>query len=216
MRHRWLSLFTLSFFAIIVFVFFVIRLQPIETHRKEIITSLTPLTEPIVTFVNPAFGAKDPKVTIVEFADFQCEACDQLTPALDAIVKAYPADVRVVWKNLPNSSAHEQSVPAAIAAHCADRQGKFWQYHDLLFARMSVLGEDQYKQIATEISLDLSRFTSCLQNNDTLPVVLKDIEEATALGLIATPTLFVGTEKIVGAIGLDELMQLIQAQLETK
>lgn len=215
MPHRWLPLFTLTFLTVIVFIFFVIRLRPIETRRAETTTVLTPLAEPTVTFVNPSFGASEPKITIVEFADFECSACGQLTPTLDAIVKAYPKEVRVVWKNLPNSSAHDQAIPAAIAAHCADRQGKFWNYHDLLFARMSILSDDQYTQIANELSLDLSRFKTCVKSKDTFPIIQKDIEEATALGLIATPTLFVGKEKEVGAIGIEELIRVVQSQLET-
>lgn len=212
MQNRWLPFLIIGFFSIIVLLFFTIRLRPIDLSRQQT-EQLSILTEPSVTFVNPSKGSKEAKIQIIVFSDFGCDACSLVLPALDAAVKAYPEDVRVVWKNLPNTSAHPEATSAAIAAHCADRQGAFWAYHDLLFERRSFLSKDQFVQIAKELSLDLKRFTSCIEKKDTLPIIEKDVEEAQAIKLIATPTLFVGKEKIVGSISVQELNQLIQEQI---
>ena len=112
----------------------------------------------------------------------------------------------MVWKDAPNESLHPLSTPAAIAAHCAGEQGKFWEYHDQLFGQQVLLNETLFPQIAKDIGLDSSRFQSCYDNRDTLPLVKKDFEEAKALSLSATPTIFLKEERLVGFITVEELI----------
>jgi protein-disulfide isomerase len=211
--NRWLPFIIIGFFTIIIFLFYSVFLRPVDLERLQKEQQKISITEPTVTFVNPSRGAKIPKVTIIEFGDFECDACRDLMPALETALKTYPDDVRLVWKDLPNDSAHEQAIPASVAAHCADRQGSFWQYHDVLFQRQGYLSEDQYAQIASELKLDTERFTACVQDQDTLPIVQKDKDEGLALGLVATPTIFVNKEKFVGAINVEELLKIIQQEL---
>ncbi|MBI2475523.1 DsbA family protein [Candidatus Uhrbacteria bacterium] len=211
--NRWLPFIFIGFFTIIIFLFYSVFLSPVDLERLQKEQQQISLTEPTTTFVNPSRGANDAKITIIEFGDFECSACRDLMPALETVLKTYPNDVRLVWKDLPNDSAHKQAIPSAIAAHCADRQGGFWQYHDVLFQRQGYLSEDQYTQIASELKLDTGRFSTCIQNQDTLPIVQKDKEEGLALGLVATPTIFVNKEKFVGAVSVDELLQVIQQEL---
>lgn len=211
--NKWLSFILIGFFAVVVFLFYSFFLQPINLERLQKEQQKITLTEPTATFVNPSRGANNAKVTIIEFGDFECTACRDLMPALETALKTYPNDVRLVWKDLPNDSAHDQATPSAVAAHCADRQSAFWQYHDVLFQRQGYLSEDQYIQIANELKLDTDRFASCIQDQDTLPIVQKDKEEGLALGIVATPTVFVNKEKLVGAVSVDELLQVIQQEL---
>ena len=211
--NRWLPFIIIGFFTIVIFLFYSVFLRPVDLERLQKEQQKISITEPTVTFVNPSRGAKVPKVTIIEFSDFECSACRDLMPALETVLKTFPDDVRLVWKDLPNDSAHEQATPAAVAAHCADRQGAFWQYHDVLFQRQGYLSEDQYSQIASELKLDTERFTTCVQDQDTLPIVQKDQDEGLALGLVATPTIFVNKEKFVGAIDVEELLKIIQQEL---
>ncbi|MBI5369689.1 thioredoxin domain-containing protein [Candidatus Uhrbacteria bacterium] len=215
MRNRWLALLLVGFLALITLVFFALRIKPIDLEKSKAAqeATSTPITQPSVTFVNPSRGAENPKLTLIEFADFQCEHCMTLDSALQVALHTYPNEVRLVWKDLPNPSAHEQAIPAAIAAHCADRQGLFWPYHDALMARQSILSTDQYLQIARELKLDMDRFNNCFSDQDTMPIVEKDIQEGRALGIVATPTLFVGSQKIVGSITSEELLQIIQTEL---
>ena len=125
--------------------------------------------------------------------------------SLDVLLRTIP-DVQVVWKDAPNESLHPLSTPAAIAAHCAGEQGKFWEYHDQLFGQQVLLNETLFPQIAKDIGLDSSRFQSCYDNRDTLPLVKKDFEEAKALSLSATPTIFLKEERLVGFITVEELI----------
>ncbi|MBI4435469.1 thioredoxin domain-containing protein [Candidatus Uhrbacteria bacterium] len=209
MTHRWLWFLSIAVLGLMVFVFFWFRNQPIEIPIPEPRIEAGSLTQPTVTFVNPSKGAESPSVTVVEFGDFQCAACTTLADSLDVLVKTFPDDVRVVWKDMPNESAHELATPAAIAAHCADRQGMFWQYHDALFGEQLVLSETQFTQIATSLGLDVGKFQTCYDERDTLPVVKKDYEEGLALGITSTPTLYIGDQTLVGAIRTQDLIDLI-------
>jgi len=215
MQHRWLTLLSISVITILVFIFFWIRLQPIEYERPpESSSSIGNIDEPTVTFINPSRGAASPTVTIIEYSDFECESCKQIQSSIETALRTYGGDVRHVWKNLPNESAHPLATPAAIAAHCADQQGAFWDYHDELFEAQSFLSESLFTQIATELELDVKAFTKCYETRDTLPIVRKDYEEGIALGLIATPTLFINGESVVGAITTEELLSYVQQALE--
>lgn len=209
MQHRWLAFLSIAALGLMVFVFFWFRNQPIEIVIPEPDVEVGSLSEPTVTFVNPSKGAETATVTVVEFGDFQCAACATLADSLDVLVKTYPDDVRVVWKDMPNESAHELATPSAIAAHCADRQGKFWEYHDALFERQSYLSESLFTQIAQDIELDVEKFQTCYDERDTLPIVKKDYEEGLALGITSTPTIYIGDQMLVGAVSTQDLVDLV-------
>jgi protein-disulfide isomerase len=208
MEHRWLAFLSIAGISLLVFVLFWYRNQPIPIPSSESIDVTQSLTEPTVTFVNPHKGAEEPALTIVTFGDFQCDACGTLATSLDVMVKTFPT-VTVVWKDMPNESAHELATPAAIAAHCADQQGRFWEYHDALFAQSDVLSEGLFAQIAQQLNLNTERFQTCYDQRDTLPIIKKDYREGLALGITATPTTYVGDEIIVGAASVEELTTLI-------
>lgn len=210
MRERWLIIFSGAFIGGIIFLLFALRLRPVQ------IPSLTDpalapgsLTTPTVTFVNPARGAANPTTTIVVFSDFECSACKQLDTSLEAVVRARPDTVRVVWKNMPNESAHPNATPAAIAAHCAGQQGKFWEYHNELFVRQTFLDTNQYSSIAETLGLNKDQFTACNETLDTLPIIKKDFDEGRALGITATPTFFIDSTSYVGALTPEEILSAI-------
>jgi len=213
MRPPWLAFVVIGFVSAVVLMFFAVRLRPITPapHPEQIVAGS--LTKPTVTFVNPTLGNPAARVTIVEFADFQCTPCAQFDTALAAVLKTYPHDVRIVWKDAPNDSAHPLSTAAAVAAHCADRQGKFWEYHDLLFERQSFLSAGQFDAIAAELKLDTAAFTACNSSQETLGIVEHDTEEARGLGLTATPTVYVNDEQVVGALTTDELLGYVERAL---
>ncbi len=209
MKHRWLGFLSIAALGLMVFIFFWFRNQPIEILIPESTIAVGSLTQPTLTFVNPAKGAENPTVTIVEFGDFECTACATLADSLDVVLKTFPDDVRVIWKDMPNESAHEFATPAAIAAHCADRQGTFWVYHDALFDRQAYLSEAQFTQIAQDLQLNMEKFQRCYDERDTLPIVKKDYEEGLALGLTSTPTLYIGDQILVGAITTQNLVDVV-------
>ena len=214
MQHRWLALLSIAFLTIIVFVFTWHRNQPIEIPVAETTETLTVMTEPTITFVNPSYGAQTPEVTIVVFSDFTCSACKTLETSLKVAEKTYPDDVRIVWKDLPNESLHELATPSAIAAHCADQQGSFWPYHDLLFDRQTYLSESQFTMMAQELGLDTERFQECYDARDTLPIVKKDYNEGLALGLTSTPTMFINDEIMIGAVTTESILDIVEGLIQ--
>ncbi len=214
MHPRWLTLLSITFVTAIVFVLFAYRLQPVWTPEDlEAQTNTTgSQTQPTVTYVNPKKGASEPELVLVEFGDFQCLACKEFAETLDVLLRTIP-EVQIVWKNMPNESIHPLATPSAIAAHCAGEQGKFWEYHDVLFDRQAVLSESLFTEMAAGLGLDQDKFDRCYNSRDTLPLVKKDFEEALALGIPATPTLYIGDEPYIGAIDLNELLGIVRQKL---
>ena len=106
---------------------------------------------------DPQKGPRNAPVTVVVFSDFQCPFCSRVEPTLAQLQKAYPNDVRVIWKNLP-LAMHPQAMPAALAAEAAHQQGKFWEMHDLLFQNQGQLAPEQYDAWAKQLGLDVAKF----------------------------------------------------------
>jgi protein-disulfide isomerase len=214
MPRPWLAFLSVGTLSLVVLVFFFLRLQPVRpAQTDDDSTAPQSLTRPTATYVNPSRGPADATVVLVTFGDFQCGACRELAANLETAMRAFPDSVRTVWKDMPNEEAHPLAVRAAVAAHCADRQGKFWEYHDALFARQSYLSEEELSLAAAEIGLDAEPFARCLESNDTLAVVRRDFDEGRALGIVATPTVFLGDESYSGALSVDALTELIQKEL---
>ena len=105
-------------------------------------------------------------------------------------------------------------MPSAIAARCAQEQGAFWTYQELLFTQMNLLGSSIYTAIAQALELNLDSFNRCVSSRASLPKIQRDYEEALALSLTATPTIFVNGERYVGALSEDELRSIIRKILE--
>lgn len=214
MPRPWLTFLVIGTASAIVFVFFLLRLRPVQMPEPDVADSAVgTLDQPTVTYVNPSRGPADAEVTLVTFGDFQCDACKTLAENMVTAMRSYPDSVRLVWKDMPNEDAHPLATKAAVAAHCADRQGRFWEFHDLVFARQSYLSEEELTNVAAEVGLDADAFARCTQNNDTLAVVRRDFEEGRALGIIATPTLFVGTQSVAGALSVESIVEIIEGQL---
>lgn len=214
MTTRWISFFVVFCLGVFVFALFWIRIQPIEIPNT-LADAPEPgsIEEPMVTFVNPSLGAENPTVHIIEYGDFECEACKKFGTAVEVVLKAHPEHVRFTWKNMPNESLHPLATPAAIAAHCADRQDAFWAFYDELYNRQTFLSEDQFSQIATTVGINEERFTRCYNDRDTLPIVTKDFEEGVGLGITATPTIFINGERYVGGMTTERLIELVEAEL---
>lgn len=213
MPRPWLTFLTIGTLGVIVFVFYFLRLQPVLPKPIATDSTAGTLTRPTVTFVDPSTGPEDAKVTIVEFGDFQCQPCKNLSDSLSAVLRSFPDDVRLVWKDMPNESAHPVATLAAVAAQCANRQGKFWEYHDALFERQTYLSEDELLSAAGDVGLDVDAFSKCYDNRDTLEVVRRDFEEGQALGILATPTVYVGDNAASGALTVEQLTAAVRAAL---
>ncbi|NBX15978.1 MAG: DsbA family protein [Proteobacteria bacterium] len=165
---------------------------------------------------NYFLGPKDAKVTIVEFADFQCPFCARMVPTLKEIVDQYKGKVRWVFRDLPLREIHPEALPSAVAANCAGAQGKYFEMHHALFDNYRTLGNPLYKELAGKLSLDVPKFESCLKDPKMEAEVLRDAAEAQNLGVNGTPAYFVNGRKLGGAVDRAEFSRLIDAELAKK
>lgn len=166
---------------------------------------------------DPAIGAKNAQVTIIEFSDFECPFCGRALPTVKQVLKDYEGKVRVVYRDFP-LSFHPNAQKAAEAAECADDQGKFWEYHDKLFANQQALTVDNLKQYAKDLGLDAAKFNSCLDSGKYASEVQKDMAAGSAAGVSGTPTFFIGNDEngyqmIVGAQPYAVIKAAIDAEL---
>jgi protein-disulfide isomerase len=120
--------------------------------------------------------------------------------------------VRIVWKNNP-LPFHPFAMPSALASMAAYEQGKFWEYHDKLFANQQKLTRDDLLRYAKEVGLDLGRFEAALNSARGKPLIDADVAEAKSLGASGTPAFFVNGRFLSGARPFDDFAQLINAEL---
>ena len=153
---------------------------------------------------SPATGAVAPKIVLLEFSDFQCPYCAQAHKTLKQFMATHQDRVTLAYKNLP-LPIHPEAMPAAKAAWAANQQGKFWQYHDALFAQQDKLGEQLYLDIARNLNLDLERFNRDRNSKAASAAIEKDIEMAQTSGIQGTPFFAMNGKTFAGAIPLSEL-----------
>jgi protein-disulfide isomerase len=161
----------------------------------------------------PAIGGKRPKVTIVEWSDFQCPFCSRVEPTLKQVLDTYKDDVKIVWRNEP-LSFHPNAMPAAKAAMAAARQGKFWQMHDLMFANQQELSDAKYEEWAKQIGLDLSRWKKDKESPEIAAQIQKDTSYGQSVGADGTPSFFVNGKFISGAMPFDVFKSVIDEQIK--
>ena len=164
----------------------------------------------------PALGAKNAPVTIIELSDFQCVFCGKFwketLPQIDAeYIK--PGKVRFVYRHL--AILGRQSVTSAQAADCAGEQGKFWEYHDRLFASMGpfALTNGRLKEYAREIGLDVKAFDQCLDSGKYFQKVKKETGVALSLGARGTPVFLINGVMVVGAHPFESFQEIIEDEL---
>lgn len=146
----------------------------------------------------PFRGSEKAPVTIVKFEDFQCPFCKQIQPTVNALLSRYDGKVRLVHKDLPLESLHPQARQAAEAARCAHEQGKFWEYHDKLYATAPKASADDLKSYAKDVGLNADSFDRCFASGKYKEVVQRDLNEGAQLGLTGTPTFFINGREISG------------------
>lgn len=182
-----------------------VSLPPPEVTRHEVVTADA-----------PARGPADAPVTIVEFTDFHCPFCRRVQPTLDELLKKYPTQVRLVFKDLPLDSLHPQARQAAEAARCAGDQGKFWPFHDQLFARGPDATPAALKAIATETGLDVAAFEQCTASGKHREGVQRDVQEAQRLGAEGTPAFLINGRFLSGAQPLEAFVRVVDEELQLK
>jgi protein-disulfide isomerase len=149
----------------------------------------------IPTGNSPTRGNKNAPVTIVEFSDFQCPYCAGLQPTLKEVLKAYPKEVKLVYKHFP-LSFHKQARNAVKASLAAGEQGKFWEMHDVIFENYNKLSEEKFKEFAAQLGLNVKQFMADYNSNKYDQQIQQDIGIANNVGVRGTPTFFVNGKRM--------------------
>jgi protein-disulfide isomerase len=157
-------------------------------------------------------GPVDAPVVLIEFSDFQCPFCTRLSSTLKELMAAYPTQLKVVFKHQP-LPFHEAARPAAMAALAAQAQGKFWAYHDLLFANQRRLSAKDLQRYAKEAGLKMSAFKAYIESGAGEAQVARDQALAEKVGARGTPTSFVNGFRVSGAQGAEAFEALIEQEL---
>ena len=158
-------------------------------------------------------GPDDALVTIIEWSDFECQFCRRNAPVLDQLRTEFGADLRIVYRYLP-LAFHRHANMAAEAAVEAGMQGKFWQYHDQLYAHQTDLTRADLEKYAAAVGLDMTKFRRSLDERSHREVVAADGAAGSALGVSGTPTMFINGQAVVGAQEYGKLQAVVAAQLE--
>ena len=161
-------------------------------------------------------GPKDAPVTIVEFSDFQCPFCRTVVATVKEVMRQFAGQVKWVYRDFPLASLHPQAHKAAEAARCAGEQGKFWEYHDLLFDSQAQWTATDFKRFADKLKLETKSFGLCLDSGKHQAAVQSDIDDGAGLGITGTPTFFVNGRVLVGAQPLENFKKIIGAELRKK
>lgn len=160
----------------------------------------------------PKKGKDGSPIVIVEFTDFQCPYCSRAQATLEKIFTDYPDKVQLIFKDLP-LDFHKQAKDAHIASQCAQEQGKFWEYHDILFKNQSQLFPDKLKEYAKQLELDMDKFNQCFDTRKYEKYVNESLDQAQSLGITGTPTFFVNGRIVRGAQPYETFKQIIDEEL---
>lgn len=188
--------------------------------------SMTAVPEqPDLTFVEErnaddvqAIGPVDAPVGLVIYSDYQCKFCAKWTNDTLPTMKQYAeqGDLRIEWRDVNQYGADSER--ASLAAHAAGKQGKYWEYHDMLFPNGTALAPDQLTEEAliaraAELGLDTAQFTTDLRSPESLLTVQQYAEQGRQLGVTGTPSFILGGVPVVGAQPTSVFVDLLEQQL---
>jgi protein-disulfide isomerase len=163
---------------------------------------------------DPSLGPANAPVTLVEFSDFQCPFCQRVAPTLKELRSRYGDRIRIVWKDFPLTQIHPEAFDAAQAGLCAQEQGKFWDYHDRLFANQAALQRDALKKYAADTGMDAATFSACLDSNKYQARVQASLDAGSRLGIGSTPTTYINGRAVTGAQPLEAFTAIIDEELQ--
>jgi protein-disulfide isomerase len=186
--------------------------QRAEQERKaktEQVAAIQKLFQDPKTLIasSPTIGSTSNKILLVEFSDFQCPYCSKSQEILKQFMAKHKDKVTLVFKNFPLTQVHPEALPAARAAWAAQQQGKFWEYHDELFANQAKLSNNFYLDTAKKLKLNLAKFQSDYAIADT--AILNDFKLGRAVDVQGTPTLILNGMVVEDPQSIAALEQLL-------
>lgn len=163
---------------------------------------------------DPYSGPLDAKVTVVQFGDYSCPFTKQNYAVVNKVRDLYKDKVKFIFRDFPITAIHPYALIGAEAAGCAQEQGAFWLYHDLLFARQDMYTtKEELIGYADEIGLNHDKFATCLNSDAYQGENLSDLQDGIALGVTGTPTFFFNGQKVAGVLGEETLKQILDSML---
>ena len=168
-----------------------------------------------VTAAQPSKGPANALVTMVVFSEFQCPFCSRMIPITEQMLREYPTQVRVVWRNLP-LGFHPNAMPAAEAAMEAFAQGgneKFWRLHDILFQNQRELTRENLDRWAGEVGLDMTRYRAAMDGHTHQRAIEADAALAAQIGAQGTPNSFINGIQVTGAQPFEAFKAIIDAEI---
>jgi protein-disulfide isomerase len=163
----------------------------------------------------PAIGPADAPIVIVEWSDYECPFCKRAQPTVDQVLAEYKDQVRFVYRDYP-LPFHKKAMPSSIAAHCAEDQGKFWEYHMNLFTAPGDLSDADLTKRATDLGLDMKAFAACMAAKPSEAAINAAYNDGAAVGVTGTPAFFINGRMLVGAQPVDQFRSIINDELARK
>lgn len=165
-------------------------------------------------------GNPDAGTFIAEFSDFACPYCERIRHPLKEVLDAFPNDLKILFKHFP-LSIHPRAQPAAEASECAADQGKFWEYHDLLFSDVLAWYETKdlngkLVEFAGRLALDQQRFQACLESGAKKEMVARNKREGRSVFVSGTPTLLLDGRKVFTNHKVEEMKEEVRKAVEAK
>ncbi len=173
--------------------------------------ALKPPKVEVSTAGRPSRGPEQAPITIVEFSDYECPFCKRAEPTVKKVLETYGDKVRLVYRHFP-LEFHATARPAAEASACAAAQGKFWEYHDKLFASPD-LSDAKLKALAGEVGLDQAKFDECFAKKQFKADIDKDMADASSVGVTGTPAFFINGRMLSGAQPFEKFKEIIDDEL---
>ncbi len=165
-------------------------------------------------------ASESAKVTLIEYADFQCPACGSYFPLVKMLSQDFSKDLRIVYRFFPLVSIHKNAMLAAQTAYAAGLQNKFWEMHDMLYENQNSWAEtdakDTFMNYAKTLKLDLNKFKTDLDATSTKEFINSETNKATSIGVNSTPTFFVNGVHIQNPAGYDSFKKIIQDEINKK
>jgi len=190
-------------------------LKSLRSQAKVVVNLKAPPIQRIEVSVQgaPFKGGEKAAVTIVEFSDFHCPFCQRVVPTLAQLESRYGEKIKLVFRDFPIENLHPGATKAHEAARCANEQGKFWPYHDKLFAGPPKSSPEDFKGLAKEVGLDAVTFETCLDSGKYQAAIKQDMEEGNRVGVTGTPAFFINGRQISGAQPLEAFTRVIDDEL---
>jgi len=184
--------------------------RELRAHTTVYIALAPPRAE-VETAGSMTLGSSTAQVTLVEFADYECPYCQKVAADVKKLKDDFGDKISLTYKDFP-LPMHARAEKAAEAARCANKQNRFWEFHDEIF-HSKELDTDQLKAQARSLNLDTVSFDKCLDSGEEAAAVDKDKKEGMRLGINGTPAFFVNGHYLSGALDYATLRKVVEQQM---